>query len=972
MLVSATLCLVPTVLCEEMIGRTEAFHAARVALDEATERRGRLLFITGEAGVGKSRLAREIVEYARERGFHILFGRAVEAEVPAPFRPIAGALLSHFRGESLPDAPELSAFRPALGRLLPEWRTSGSGDPDPIVVLAEALIRLLRVVGGSAGCLLVLEDLHWADVETLELLEYFADALGTEPVLCVGTVRAEEASTARELAHKLGAARSATVLDLNPFSPDELDEMACACLQAKVGDEALEFLRAWTDGLPFMVEELLAGAVNMGALVNDGDRWVLDASISPTVPITFADNVRVRLRTLGPDGERILQFAAALGRRFDWSLLPVAAGLPDDVVLSALRGGVAAQLLVAEPGSRFRFRHSLTRDAVLDELLPVERSEFAGHLLQAVQDAHPGLPGEWCEVAAALAETAGQAEQAAALLLELGRRSLAAGALGSAETILRRARASTASGALRAEIDEVALVVLALAGKTDEAIAVGSHLADSIGQLGGSADRRANAHLGVARAAVTAARWDIASSHLDRARNLVVAPDSELAARIQTGVAVVALGRGSRPETVMAEAEKALAIAERLGVHELACEALEVIGRCTRLRDADATEQAFSRALRVAEEHDLALWQARAMAELGTLDLFNCASDERLRRARELALACGAFAIVAHVDLTSGALAIGHFDTDTALLALERSAQLAQTLGMGVLRDIALADSALACAQGGDGNGVTAFFDEVAAGGNDPVALGLAWSARGIFALLTEDRELAHEHLLRADELFATMPIAPPVGTRAMRVLLLAQDRPQDEVMAAARAAAERSGLKVGTICRGYLEAADAVTHGRAGRVAEAEVAFSAAEVALAPADGWRHYAYRMVAPDAVADGWGDPARMLREALAFFEARDLPRVADACRALLRDAGIPVPRRTKAAEGVPEELRAAGITSREAEILTHLAEGLSNQQIAERVFLSARTVERHLANVAAKVGTRTRSELVALAARAGSV
>jgi DNA-binding NarL/FixJ family response regulator len=109
----------------------------------------------------------------------------------------------------------------------------------------------------------------------------------------------------------------------------------------------------------------------------------------------------------------------------------------------------------------------------------------------------------------------------------------------------------------------------------------------------------------------------------------------------------------------------------------------------------------------------------------------------------------------------------------------------------------------------------------------------------------------------------------------------------------------------------------------------------------------------------------------LREALAFFEARDLPRVADACRALLRDAGVAVPRRTKAAEGIPEQLRAAGVTPREAEILTHLAEGLSNQQIAERTFLSARTVERHLANVAAKVGTRTRSELIALAARAAS-
>ena len=960
-----------TVLCKAMIGRVDALESARAALDGTLDHRGRLLFVTGEAGVGKSRLTREIVGLARERGFHVLFGRAVAAEVPVPFRPIVGALLSHFRDEGLPDVPELAAFRPALGRLLPEWRVAGEGALEPIVVLAEGLVRLLRVVAGSSGCLLVLEDLHWADPETLALLEYFADALGSGPVMCVATVRAEEPSPARELVHKLDASRSATVIQLGPLSHGELAQMTTACLGADgVGEDALEFVRAWSDGLPFMVEELLAGAVGVGALTWDGDRWAFDSSTGPQVPVSFADNVRGRLLRLGPDGQRVLQFAAVLGRRFDWSLLPGVTGLADVDVLTALRAGVATQLLVAEPASQFRFRHSLTRDAVLDELLPTERNMAAGALLEAVRAAHDSLSGEWCEVAATLAEQSGQNEQAASLLIELGRRSLASGALGSAETMLDRARRSTTSVALQADIDEVALVVLALAGKTDDAIAVGARLADQIRLLDGVPARRAHAHLGVARAAVTACRWDTAATHLDSARECAIAAeDPELTARIDTVAAMSALGQGD-PGTALAQAGSALSTAEQLGIHELACETLEVIGRCSRLSDAGATERAFDRALRVAEDHDLPVWRARAMAELGTLDQLGCAGNDRLLRARELALACGAWAITAHVDLTLGQWSLNHFDAEGAIRHLGRSGQVARPLGMNVLYAIAMACHGVAHAMRTDEGAVEAAFADAADAADDPGVLGVGWSSRGLLALLTEQRELAHAHFAQGAEHFALMPTTPPVPTRAMHVLMLVQDNPDSEATKAARASAEHSGLEaVHTIGRGYLGLADAVMLGRAGRTAEAEAAFESADVALAHADGWRHYAYRMVAPDAIADGWGDPARWLREALVYCEASDLTRVADACRALLRTAGVPVPRRGKAAEGIPEQLRAAGVTAREAEILALLGEGLTNQEIAERVFLSARTIERHLANVAGKVSTRTRSELVALAARA---
>jgi DNA-binding NarL/FixJ family response regulator len=116
-----------------------------------------------------------------------------------------------------------------------------------------------------------------------------------------------------------------------------------------------------------------------------------------------------------------------------------------------------------------------------------------------------------------------------------------------------------------------------------------------------------------------------------------------------------------------------------------------------------------------------------------------------------------------------------------------------------------------------------------------------------------------------------------------------------------------------------------------------------------------------------VADGWGDPVPWLREALDFFERRGDDRIASACRSILRIAGAAVPRR-RGETGVPGNLRALGVTSRELEVLLLLALGLSNKEIAARLFLSPRTVERHLANLAVKTGVGPRSKLVAYGAR----
>ena len=652
---------------------------------------------------------------------------------PVPFRPFSEALLSHFRNQGLPDLPGLSPFRPALGRLLPEWRTPGETTHEPPVVLAEGVVRLLTAVAGESAVLLVLEDLHWADQETLAVLEYLVDALRTQPVLCVATVRSEEASAALRLLQGLMAARTATVLELDALATDDLGRMTAACLGSDdVPSGVVEYVRAWSDGLPFMVEEVLAGAVGAGALAWDGERWSFDTEAGPSLPVSFVDSVRGRLRGLGPEPARVLQVAAVLGRRFDWTLLPAAAQVSDLDVMAALRAGVDAQLLVAEPGAQFRFRHALTRDAVLDDLLPAERGLVSRAVLDAVEAAHPGLPGQWCEVAAGLAERSGQHERAAALLLELARRSLAAGALGSAEQILDRARTATTDAALEADVDEVAAEVLALAGKTDQAIVVGSRVAHQLRVIDGPATRRTNAHLGVARAAVTACVWDIADEHLARARECAAdAADDDLSARVDTVAAQSALGQG-QPEAALPLAERALATAESLGDHELACEALEVIGRCWRLSDAAASEKAFDRARVIAETHGLTLWRTRAMSELAWLDTLTGGGDERLRSARELALACGAWAIAAHLELAHGQWYLLRFRMDESIARLRRSAELAERLGMPVLLAIAHASELLVQAVLGRADAVERSARAArAAVSDEPGMNGMVWAGLG-------------------------------------------------------------------------------------------------------------------------------------------------------------------------------------------------------------------------------------------------
>jgi DNA-binding CsgD family transcriptional regulator len=277
---------------------------------------------------------------------------------------------------------------------------------------------------------------------------------------------------------------------------------------------------------------------------------------------------------------------------------------------------------------------------------------------------------------------------------------------------------------------------------------------------------------------------------------------------------------------------------------------------------------------------------------------------------------------------------------------------------------MALLMEAVAHAHMGDRAAVDAAVAQAAelAPGDLDVQGGCWGAARAMLSLLDEDRGRALQELDRGMDYLRRSPTTNSYPFRGLWALLRTVD---DEGGEAARAEVAASGVTVMRRNRAYLWFAEAVALGRAGRREQAEQRFADADAEarmLVRADWFRRHAHRLVAEAAIADGWGDPVAWLRGALPAFRDSGHRRIAVACQQLLRRAGAPVPRRGRGSGDVPGELRSAGVTSREVDVLELVVAGLSNREIAASLYLSPRTVEKHVASLLAKTGAATRSQL----------
>jgi DNA-binding CsgD family transcriptional regulator len=917
-------------LCPALIGRDAETARLRSALAAAQGGGGGVMFLTGEAGIGKSRLAGELAAEARARGATVLAGRAVPTSASIPYRPLTEALLQALRERMFPDDRGLTPWLPALRAVIPTIGGSeGDGRGDHATpVRGEAVLQLLRRFAGSAGLLLVLEDLHWADPDTLAVVEYLTDNLSTEAVLCVATCRSDTTSAGAELVTRLTGRRAVQHLALGRLTAGQVAAMVRACLPS-APDEVIARVQRAADGIPFLVEESLA---------------------APGVPRSFADGVRSRLAALSDDERLVLHTAALLGRQFDWRLLPAATGLPVDLIAGALEHGVGAQLLTVDADA-FRFRHMLTREAVAAELLPPRRVTLAARTLAALEAAHPGLLGEWGDLAANLALQADDRDQAGALLLASGRSALHRGALATSIDTLRRAVKLVSDREQRSEAEVLLVEGLALAGRVDEAMLAGDRLITQMPPGAGSATARAAVHLKLAHAAVDGTRWAAARRQLGIAGDLLAAdPQTGLAAETAILNAEVALADNDI-DTARALAESALAAPQ--ASPQVRCHALELLGRVLRGKDLDAARDAFEQALATADASELAVWQLRALHQLGTIDMFDDARTDRLSQARRIADELGVPSTGAVIDLQLTAVAMFRYELGEAehhaqsALATTTRLRLAKTHAIGLLflgevqalrRDRVGMDRFLALAH--------------AAEPGDPEIEGSALAgARGMLALLNDDKAGALDSLGRGVAILDTLPQQGPAPYRAMWPLLLAADGDADA--AAAIGNARRTGLTVNRVNRGILGYADAILAGRAGDQHQATELALAADSELRHYPVWADLARLYAAEPALANGWGQPRQWLEIAAGTFARHGIEPLALRCRRLLD-------------QPQPSRWSRLGITDRQADVLRLVAEGISNKEIAARLHISPRTVEKHIESLLRKTATRSRTQLVAIA------
>jgi DNA-binding CsgD family transcriptional regulator/energy-coupling factor transporter ATP-binding protein EcfA2 len=969
---------VSSIQCRELVGRHAEFGALTASLDKA-DQSGEMLFLVGEPGVGKSRLARELTGLASSRGFTVAAGRAVHSASPVPLRPIIEAAMVLVRTAGIPDTPELAEYRPALASIIPDCRqhATQAAEISPLI-LGEAFLRLLTSMD-TKGTVLVLEDLHFADPETLAIIEYLTDNVANERLLCVSTLRDGEPSTALELVQGIDARRAARVVEVRRLPDADIRRMAAACLhQERAPEQIVRRLLTSCDGLPFAVEEILAASVSSGELVYSASGWQADAQVKTAIPVSLGESVRHRLATLGQPVIDVLVAAAVLGRQFDWTLLPGTVDLTEQDVLAALWKAHEAQLVEPCPDLRaFRFRHSLTRDAIMADTLPPILARRAARAAAELEAAHPGLPGPWCELAAELHETAGEPARAAELVLESGRRSLQQGALTSADASLTKAREALvatpqADRRLLADIDDALVRVHVLAGDCDRLVPTAKRLLSELAATGASQQRMAEIRLRVARALSEADRLSLAQEEVAAARALAAgSPDPALGGWADAVAARCAIDAGDTDQARLL-ARAALATANATGLTasnaETAYEALDVIGRCERVRDTRAAKTTFERAYEVSARYDMRVLQIKAMHELGTIEMFDGDGSAKLVEARSLAVEAGAVSTAAVLDLQLANVLSLSPDLDQAQAAAERSEHSARRLKMQRVEAMAVAAQAAIAATVGDLRATDSLATRAERlGRGDKTVLATTWGdARLTAGLISNNMRAAVQAAVTGVGHGRGDPLTAPCFVWGYWPLLEAITGSGGH---AALREAKQVGAEVAHWNRGCMAYAEAVLCGADGQRERAEQLAERGSAEFRNcAPLWNHLMHRLVAPSALRDGWGKPKAWLWDAARDLEDARCHRLASACRGLLRTAGERVPRSGRGHAAVPAQLRTLGVTSREMDVFLLIGQGRSSGEIASALHISPRTVQTHVSSLVAKNGLGSRRELVALAAR----
>lgn len=942
-------------------------HALTAGLTAARNGRGNAVFVTGESGIGKSRLTAAVTELAFTSGMSLMRGRASAVGPTPPFRPLTEAILSHLRIEPV-DPAKLGPYGPILGRLVPEWSApENSHDSESLVVLAEAVLRLIGLVGRDRGCLLNLDDLHEADPETLAVLEYLIDNVELQPMLLLGALRDE--GPVLSLVRAAARRGACQLIDLDRLSRAELAQLAGACLDVEpnlVPTSAVDLLWAGSSGNPLVAKELLSTMVDDGILVGDAQGWQINSRPEAPVSAGLARPLARRVAQLGTRVRELLSVAAVFGQQFPLRVVQHVTGLADRDLLGLLQNDVAGRFVAPDEQTAdwYAFHHQLSREAVLAQLDQDAHARLADMLAAAVEAIYPGLPREWCEVAARLRADAGDPTTAGTLFTEVGRRALALGAANSAVAVLDRALeyiphddVATRTGTL-----ELLLQALAEAGLVERALESVSEL-DQAGWL--TPSRRAALHARLAWAATVAGRTLDGLAQVETARALLGSEGSaEDLAPIDMVAAHLLLDAGGPDQLAAAEnlARQAATVAESVPLPVVACQAWQLVGGLARHRDPQEATSVLERARTLAVRHDLPICEIHALIRLGNDDALLLGDLTRLQRASAQATRMGAVTAQYQAEASIALHTVLHGDFTAAASLTDQVFAATSRLNLLETTQYVLLTRAVLAGHRGDRNQMESELARFTQWGGDltlhgPRAHGLA---AAFCALLEEDLPRARSDLARAvaaEEHGSSVYFLS--GRRGLHVLLRAlagqAEWPDLEAVTVNPASTLRWD-------RQFTFFARAVLDGRSGQRGRASRAVTDALAAGEPYPTSRYLGLRLVSEAALTDGWGEPVTWLRSAEDHFHRTGVNAVAGACRALLRRAGATVRQRRDGTAGIPNELRSAGVTAREYEVLGLVVKRLGNREIATRLHLSPRTVERHVHGLMTKTGLPNRIAL----------
>ena len=972
-----------------LVGRRSELGELEAAFEAAAGGSPRAVLVSGDAGLGKSRLLREFAERAEVRGARVAVGAcAAIGDGELPFAPLAGALRT-LTGTLEPH--EREAIEPAgradLARLVPELGEAPDADLAPWAQarLFEQVLALLGGAGRHKPVVLAFEDLHWVDRSTRDFLSFLVRALRDERVLLVMTMRSDEIDRGHPLAPFVAEAErlpNVARVPLSPLDADEVTEQVAAILGERPERGVAERIHARAEGNPFFAEELLATA-----------RQGTEA-----LPDTLRATLLVRIDGLGRDAQQALRLAAAAGRPLEHGVLADAAGVPEPFLLEGLREAVARHVLVpTADGRSYAFRHALQREAVYEDLLPGERIALHRALAEALE--REGGAGRAAELAHHW-RRAGAAERALPAAVAGSDEALQAYGLSEGLALLEQALElweevddpETLVGFDRTELQRRAFEAAHLAGDGSRSIELATAVVEA---RAAAADGCAEA---LARIRLARTLWTYGEGH--RAEQASAAALAALPDDATDSVRAQVLAWHGAIKMLHGRADEGLRLAE----------------------------QAVPLARRSGDPHALGLALGAQGPCLGFMGRYE-EGIALLRESLDTALAIGDAerAGISYSNLTH--LLDEQGELEQSIAESLESVRILDDLGMKrTFGAFMRAEAAERMFRVGRWREAQALFDEAEALGPTGMAL-KSWLTSSATLLVEHGRfdeaeERVEEARRTRSQMRGSMWVAP---SYALGVAFALWRGEIDEACALADEglAAIVDGELPFTAAPLYELAVRARAdraqrdraRGRTGEAAEAgDVARSATQrldamIGESPAPPPEAVAHAVTCAAEVkrAEGAGDPAAWARaveawdrlgrpypaayarwrEAEALLEtgagraeaaaslraaaqtARELgaaPLLAET-EALARRARIDLAQEATAPPGEQDE-DDLELTAREREVLELLADGLTNKQIGAQLFISDRTAGVHVSRILSKLGAANRSEAAAIAHRLG--